>query len=89
MKKQLAGSCQPKKNKMIFGMPYKVWWWYKIGEPKKQKGFKYWLRNKLGEEPVLSSRVKPTANALNMKAALQNEGYFESQRERRLQCKRI
>jgi len=78
LKKQLQEVAQPKKNKMIFGMPYKVWWWYKIGEPKKQKGFKYWLRNKLGEEPVLSSRVKPTENALNMRAALQNEGYFES-----------
>ena len=79
LKKQLQAVARPKKNKMIFGMPYKVWWWYKIGEPKKQKGFKYWLRNKLGEEPVLGSRVKPTENALNMKASLQNEGYFESQ----------
>lgn len=79
LKKQLQEVARPKKNKMIFGMPYKVWWWYKIGEPKKQKGFKYWLRNRLGEEPVLSSRVKPTETALNMKAALQNEGYFESQ----------
>jgi hypothetical protein len=79
LKKELQGISIPKKNKMLFGMPYKVWWWYKIGEPKKQSGFKYWLRNKLGEEPVLSSRVKPSENAVNMKAWLQNEGYFESQ----------
>jgi outer membrane protein insertion porin family len=78
LRKQLQGISVPKKNKMILGVPYKVWWWYKIGEPKQQKGFKYWLRNRLGEEPVLSSRVRPAENAANMKAYLQNEGYFES-----------
>ena len=79
LRKELQDIARPKKNKMIFGVPYKVWWWYKIGEPKKQKGFKYWLRNKLGEEPVLGSQVRASENAQNMKAWLQNEGYFESQ----------
>ena len=30
----------PQKNKFLLGHPYKVWWWYKIGEPKREKGLK-------------------------------------------------
>ena len=55
-KRELKTIVTPIKNKMILGFPYKVWFWYKIGETKKQRGLKYWLRNKLGEEPVLSSK---------------------------------
>ena len=61
------------------GQPYKVWWWYVIGEPKSEKGFKAFLRNKLGEPPVLSSRVNASVTAENMKAYLENIGYFHSQ----------
>jgi len=78
-KRELSTIVTPIKNKMILGFPYKVWFWYKIGEPKKQKGLKYWLRNKLGEEPVLSNRVHPGTTAANMQAYLENEGYFESE----------
>src|SRR5687768_12354201 len=39
----------PKRNKRLFGQPYKVWWWYVIGPSKKEKGFKIWLRNTLGD----------------------------------------
>ena len=77
-KRELSPIVTPIKNKMILGFPYKVWWWYKVGNTKKQKGFKYWLKTKLGEEPVLSSRVRPDATSANMQAYLENEGYFES-----------
>ena len=73
--KQIAA---PRKNKMILGYPYKVAWWYAIGEPKKQSGFKYWLRNQFGEAPVLSTRVDIKANETNMQAYLENKGYFKS-----------
>ncbi len=68
----------PQKNKMILGYPYKVAIWYLVGEPKKQKGFKYWLRNRLGEAPVLSPTVDLEANATNMQAYLENGGFFKS-----------
>src|SRR5438874_10659932 len=53
--KKLSGLATPKRNKMFLGKPYKVWWWYVIGPSKKDKGFKHWLRNTLGEAPVLSA----------------------------------
>lgn len=78
LRKQLNLAVRPKANKFILGQPYKVWWWYVIGEPKKQTGLKKWFRDKLGEPPVLSSRVNPTVTAENMTAFLENIGYFHS-----------
>lgn len=78
LRKQLDASARPKPNKFILGRPYKVWWWYAIGEPKRPKGFKAFLRDKLGEPPVLSSRVNTKVTAENMNAYLDNIGYFHS-----------
>lgn len=78
-RKKLAGITKPKKNKMFLGRPNKVWWWYFIGESKKEKSFKAWLRGKLGQEPVLSSNIDPVKNASNLQAYLQNHGHFNSQ----------
>jgi outer membrane protein insertion porin family len=76
--KTLEAIAAPRKNKMILGFPYKVAAWYAIGEPKRQSGLKYWLRNQLGEAPVLSTRLDIKANEINMQAYLENKGYFKS-----------
>ncbi|SJZ97140.1 translocation and assembly module lipoprotein TamL [Sediminibacterium ginsengisoli] len=78
VKSQLKKITLPRKNKMILGFPYKVWFWYAIGEPKKQKGFKYWLRNKFGEPPVLSTVVNTEATSESFAAYLENKGYFRT-----------
>jgi outer membrane protein insertion porin family len=78
VKKTLAGISFPKKNKMILGYPYKVGFWYGIGEGKNPKGFRNWLRNRLGKPPVLSTTVDLAANSENMMAYLENRGYFKS-----------
>ena len=76
--KQLEATARPRPNKFLLGQPYKVWWWYVIGEPKKLKGFKAWLRKTLGEPPILSSSVNAKVNAENMQSLLENNGYFHS-----------
>lgn len=78
LKNELSGIATPKRNKRFLGMPHKAWWWYVIGEPKKEDGFKAWYRNVLGDPPVLSQQVSPGVNAQNMQAHLENEGYFNS-----------
>lgn len=78
LRKQLKGAVRPKTNKFLFGHPWKVWWYYVIGEPKRPKGFKAFLRKRLGEPPVLSSRVNAKNNAENLQAYLENIGYFHS-----------
>ncbi len=78
LKKTIKLAAQPRPNKFLLGQPYKVWFWYKIGEPKKEKGLKAFLRNKLGEPPVLSSRINAISTAANMQSLLENIGYFRS-----------
>lgn len=78
LKKTIALAAKPRPNKFLFGHPYKVWWWYVIGEPKREKGFKAFLRNKLGELPVFSSRVNAGTTAENMQSLMENLGYFHT-----------
>jgi hypothetical protein len=79
LERQLASLARPRRNKQILRQPYKVWWWYKIGPSKKEKGFKNWIRNVLGDPPVLTQDLNPLLNAKNMEVLLQSEGYFNSQ----------
>lgn len=78
LKSLVKTAISPKENRFFLGQPWKVWWWYKIGETKSEKGFKAFLRKKLGEPPVLSSRVKPQAIAENIQSLMDNNGYFQS-----------
>ncbi len=76
--KKLAGITSPNRNRMFLGNPNRVWWWYVIGKPKKEKGFKAWLRKKIGEPPVFVSDVNLALNNENIEAYLANHGHFNS-----------
>ena len=80
----LEGLLKPVPNKTLFGMPWKVWWYYVIGEPKDEGGLKSWFRKKLGEPPVIATQRVADINAANMVAYLDNEGYYRSQAKGRL-----
>lgn len=68
----------PKPNNKLLGMRPGVWFYYKAGEPKKNKGFKHFMKTKLGREPVLLSDAQPERTAETLEAELHNEGYFKS-----------
>lgn len=81
LKAELKLAVKPRPNKFILGQPWKVWWWYKLGGPdsaRKEKGLKAFLRNKLGEQPVLSSRINTTSTSENMVGLMENLGYFHT-----------
>jgi outer membrane protein insertion porin family len=78
LKKTIKLAASPKANKFLFGQPYKVWFYYVIGEPKREKGLKAFLRNRLGEPPVFSSRINAKATAENMASLMDNLGYFHT-----------
>ncbi|MGV3559234.1 translocation and assembly module lipoprotein TamL [Larkinella arboricola] len=75
---QLAEMARPKPNKTLFGYPYRVGLYYMVGEPKKEKGFRSWLRRKIGEAPIFASAKALSANSAIWMAFLENEGYFRS-----------
>ncbi|MCW3090234.1 MAG: hypothetical protein JWP81_1303 [Ferruginibacter sp.] len=78
LRKQLELADKPGGNKFAVGQPYKVWWWFVIGEPKRPNGVRAFFRNKLGAPPILSSMVNPSVTAQHMQAFLENLGYFHS-----------
>ena len=81
LKTNLKLAVKPRRNKFLLGQPYKVWWWYVIGEPdpdKTQRGLRAFLRKQLAEPPVLSSRINATVTAENMAAFMENIGYFHT-----------
>lgn len=76
---ELPELLRPVPNATLFGFPYKVWLYYAMGEPRKEKGFRNWFRKKFGEPPVLASQRVVTANAEILTAYMQNQGYFRSE----------
>lgn len=78
VKNTLEGKTRPRPNKSILGFKYKLFFYNLAGEPKKNKGLRYWLRNKLGEPPVLLSEVKLKYNNDVLTSYLISEGYLQS-----------
>lgn len=78
LRNTLKLAAKPRPNKFLLGQPWKVWWWYKLGEPKHERGLRAFLRNRLGEPPVLSSRINTEATTENMASLMENLGYFHT-----------
>jgi len=81
-RKAMAGELEkllrPKPNSNVLGLRFKLYIYNLAGEPKKEKGFKYWLRNKVGEPPVLFSQVDLDYNAAVLQSYSENKGYFKT-----------
>jgi outer membrane protein insertion porin family len=77
MEKEMEGLLRPKPNASFFGLRPKLWIYNIAGTPKKDRGFKYWLKNKVGEPPVLMSQVDLDYNADILQNYAENKGYFK------------
>ncbi|MDV6168182.1 BamA/TamA family outer membrane protein [Flavobacterium sp. DG1-102-2] len=78
MEKELEGLLRPKPNRAILGLKPKLYIYNIAGEPKKEKGFRHWLRTKVGEPPVLFSQVDLDYNADVLQNYSENKGYFKT-----------
>ncbi|HSD07774.1 BamA/TamA family outer membrane protein [Flavobacterium sp.] len=74
----LEGLLRPKPNQQILGLRPKLWFYNIAGEPKKEKGIRHWLKYKVGEEPVLFSKVDLDYNAAVLRSFSENHGYFKT-----------
>ena len=68
----------PKPNNKVLGMRPGVWFYFVAGEPKKKKGLRNFIRNKLGQPPVLLKDIAPEKTAKVLSGQLNNQGYFKS-----------
>lgn len=75
---ELKGLTRPKPNKSIFGIKYKLMFYNMIDTVPKKRGLKHFIKNKLGEPPVLFSQVSVDANNDILCNRLENRGYFNS-----------
>lgn len=66
---------RPKPNKTFLGMRPQLWF-YNIAGDSAKKGIRKWIKNKLGEPPVLYSQVDPELMTQRMENTLDNIGYF-------------
>ncbi len=74
----LAGVVRPRPNSKFLGIRLKLPLYNLAGkDTHKKKGLKQWLRNKVGEPPVLASSVRLDINKDLMVNVLQNRGFFQ------------
>lgn len=73
---ELSAAVRPKPNRRFLGVRFKLTLYNLAGVPKKEKGFRNWLRNKIGEPPVLGSSVNIPQNNKILQNYLQNRGFF-------------
>ena len=78
LEKELKSLLRPKPNTSFLGIRYKLFFYNLVKAPKKEKGVRYFIKNKLGEAPVLGSMVNPEKNSLLLQNRLENRGYFGS-----------
>jgi len=78
LKNEINKKLVPKPNKKLLGLfATRVWLYTKV-EPKKEKGFKFWLKNKIGKEPVLIENIELEQKELILEKTMQDNGYFYS-----------
>ncbi len=78
LEKQLEDLLRPRPNRGFLGLRPKLYIYNLAGEPKKEKGLRYWLRTKVGEPPVLFSQVDLDYNADIIQNRVENLGYFKA-----------
>lgn len=79
VKKTLESKTRPRPNKSILGFRYKLFLHNLAGDTVKPKGIGNWLKNKVGEAPVLLSEVKLRYNNDVLRSYLISQGYLQAQ----------
>ena len=79
LKNELAAAIKPKPNKRFFGIPIQLGIYSMIKPPKKNKGLKYRIKNKVGKPPVLLSQVDTAAANNKISGELFEKGFFRPQ----------
>lgn len=76
LRSQLSALTRPKPNSRILGMPFKLYIYNANAKAKRFPG--KWLREKMGEPPVLLSSLNLDRNVQVLQSNLQNKGYFNA-----------
>ena len=78
IKSELDGLIRPKPNKSFLGIRPAIFFYNIYDTVKKDKGFKHWVKYKLGKEPVLMSKVDLEYNKKVIQNYVENKGFFNA-----------
>ena len=78
LKENLEENLTPKANSTFLGLRPKLYFYNITKEPTKDKGFRYWMKYKLGEPPVLLGDVDQEFNKDIIVNYSENKGYFNA-----------
>lgn len=79
LKSQLKEYKKPEPNKRLLGfIPFKLWVHNMVKDSVPDKGFKHWLKYKLGEPPVIYEYYFADGSVKDMQNHLFNKGYFDA-----------
>lgn len=76
LKEELEPLLRPVPNSKFLGMRTKLFFYNLAGDKEKDSGIRRWIRNKLGEPPVLFSQVDMEYNRSILANRMENNGYF-------------
>lgn len=76
LKSELSDLIRPKPNSSILGIRFKLWAYNIAGTPTGH-GLRYWLKNKVGEPPVIASYSVLEKNRAVLQNHLENKGWFK------------
>lgn len=79
VKTTLESKTRPRPNKSLLGVKWKLQLYNLAGDTVKPKGIGNWLKNKIGEAPVLMSEVKLKFNNDVLKSYLISQGYLQAE----------
>nr|WP_314897987.1 BamA/TamA family outer membrane protein [uncultured Flavobacterium sp.] len=78
LKTALKDILRPKPNSSLLGLRPKLYIYNLAGTPKKEKGWRHWLKSKVGEPPVLYSQVDLEYSKSVVQNFSENSGYFNA-----------
>ncbi|MDB5148650.1 MAG: outer membrane protein, partial [Mucilaginibacter sp.] len=78
IKSDVTGVIRPKPNTTFLGSRPGLWLYYAMGEPKKPKGLRRLIKDKVAEPPVYFSSVDVPLTAKGIDAKLYNTGFLDS-----------
>src|SRR5690606_5222781 len=76
LQEELEENLTPKPNSTFLGLRPKLFFYNITKEPEKDKGLRYWMKYRLGEEPVLLQDVDREFNREILVNYSENKGYF-------------
>jgi len=78
VKYYLQEDLKPESTRRFFLSRPGIWIYEVMGEPKKEKGLRHWVKYKLGQKPIYLSAVNTEKNTAMIESKLENNGFFRA-----------